>query len=126
VQQYTRALYEKGLTIGMAPSGLLFDAVAPDGRVIDANKRSWGITELIKASLVQIREGNPKAEAVAIKAVDDLFAYYLCAPTLGSYVDQRGPQDEVVVDLAPASSLYHIIVAAVELADHCAGAHAAR
>jgi len=121
VAHYTKALYEKGLEIGMDKSGLLFDAVAPDGRVIDPKKRCWGITELIKASLVQMRAGNPKAEAVAIKGVDDLFTYYLCASTPGSYVDQRGAQDEVVVDVAPASTLYHLIVLAVELIDHCEG-----
>jgi mannose-6-phosphate isomerase len=123
VAHYTKALYEKGLAIGMATSGLLFDAVAPDGRVIDSKKRCWGITELIKASLVQIRAGNPKAEAIAIKGVDDLFDYYLCASTPGSYVDQRGAEDEVVVDVAPASTLYHLIVAAVELIDHCEGVY---
>lgn len=123
VAHYTKALYEKGLQIGMAASGLLFDAVAPDGRVIDPKKRCWGITELIKASLVQIRAGNPNAEAIAIKGVDDLFTYYLCASTLGSYVDQRGANDEVVVDVAPASTLYHLIVAAVELIDHCKGVY---
>jgi mannose-6-phosphate isomerase len=119
VTQYTRVLYEKALALGMDKSGLLFDAVAPDGRIIDAKKRCWGITELIKASLVQIRDGDARAEAVAIKAVDDLFTYYLCADTPGSYVDQRGAHDEVVVDFAPASTLYHLIVAAVELIDHC-------
>lgn len=123
VAHYTKALYEKGLQIGMAASGLLFDAVAPDGRVIDPKKRCWGITELIKASLVQIRAGNPNAEAIAIKGVDDLFTYYLCASTPGSYVDQRGANDEVVVDVAPASTLYHLIVAAVELIDHCKGVY---
>lgn len=123
VSQYTQVLFEKGIAIGMDKSGLLFDAVAPDGRVIDRNKRCWGITELIKASLVQIREGNPAAEAIAIKAVNDLFDYYLCASTPGSYVDQRGAEDEVVVDVAPASTLYHLIVAAVELIDHCEGVY---
>lgn len=123
VARYTSALYERGLQIGMASSGLLFDAVAPDGRVIDAKKRCWGITELIKASLVQIRAGHPGAEAVAIKAVDDLFTYYLCATTPGAYIDQRGANDEVVVDFAPASSLYHLIVATMELVDHCKGVY---
>lgn len=118
VAKYTNILYTRALDIGQAPSGLLYDAVAPDGTVIDARKRCWGITELIKASLVQIREGNPVAEAVAVKAVDDLFTYYLCTETAGSYVDQRGPNDEVVVDTAPASSLYHLMVAALELVDH--------
>ncbi len=118
VAHYTKALYTRGLEIGMDKSGLLFDAVSYTGEVIDRNKRCWGITELIKASLVQIREGNPNAEAIAVKGVDDLFTYYLCASTPGSYVDQRGANDEVVVDVAPASTLYHLIVAAMELLDH--------
>jgi mannose/cellobiose epimerase-like protein (N-acyl-D-glucosamine 2-epimerase family) len=118
VAKYTKALYQRGLEIGIDKSGLLFDAVSYTGEVIDRNKRCWGITELIKASLVQIREGNTDAEAIAIKGVDDLFKYYLCASTPGSYVDQRGANDEVVVDVAPASTLYHLIVAAMELLDH--------
>ncbi len=118
VALYTKALYARGLEIGMDKSGLLFDAVSYTGDVIDRNKRCWGITELIKASLVQIRDGNPNAEAIAVKGVDDLFTYYLCASTPGSYVDQRGANDEVVVDVAPASTLYHLIVAAMELLDH--------
>lgn len=119
VKKYTDCLYARGLELGMAPSGLLYDAVAADGRVLDTGKRCWGMTELIKASLVQIRAGHPTAEAVAIKGVDDLFTYYLCASTPGSYVDRRGAKDEVISDIAPASSLYHLIVAAVELVDHC-------
>lgn len=121
VQKYLDALYERGLAIGQAPSGLLYDIVAENGDVVDTGKRCWGITELIKASLVQIRSGHPQAEAIAIKAVDDLFTYYLSASTAGSYVDRRGAGDEVIVDLAPASTLYHLIVAAVELLDHCQG-----
>lgn len=118
VSAYTKALYENALARGMAPSGLLYDAIYSDGRVMDPNKRCWGITELIKASLVQIRAGNNEAEAVAIKAIDDLFTYYLCSPTAGSYVDQRGANDEITVDVAPASTLYHLVVAATELLDH--------
>jgi mannose/cellobiose epimerase-like protein (N-acyl-D-glucosamine 2-epimerase family) len=118
VAHYTRVLYERGLELGMDKSGLLFDSMSYKGDFIERTKRCWGQTELIKASLVQIREGNPAAEAIAIKGVDDLFKYYLCTSTPGSYVDQRGANDEVVVDVAPASTLYHLIVAAMELLDH--------
>lgn len=116
--QYTDVLYARGLALGLSASGLLFSAVTADGRMLDNNKRCWGMTEFIKASLVQIRAGNQKAEAHTIKAVNDLFSYFLCASTPGSYIDQRGAEDEVVVDFAPASTLYHLIVAAMELADH--------
>jgi hypothetical protein len=50
--------------------------------------------------------------------VNNLVDYYLCASTPGSYIDQRGTQNEVLVDFAPASTLYHLIVAATELVDH--------
>lgn len=119
VKHYTDALYNKALEIGVAPSGLLYDSVAADGRVLEQTKRCWGLTEFIKASLVQIRAGDTAATARAVKGVDDLFTYYLCAATPGAYVDQRGANDEVVVDVAPASTLYHLIVAAMELLDHC-------
>lgn len=120
VKHYADALYQSAISKGLATSGLPYDAITPQGDIIDGNKRCWGITELIKASLVQARYGHPDAESIAVRAVDDLFTYYLCASTPGSYVDQRGINDEIVVDNAPASSLYHIIVAAIELQDHFA------
>jgi len=120
VTKYADALYNNGMAKGISTSGLVYDAITPNGEIMDGNKRCWGITELIKASLVQIRYGHRDAETVACEAVDDLFKYYLCASTPGSYVDQRGINDEIVVDTAPASSLYHIIVAAMELQDHFA------
>lgn len=120
MSHYTNVLYTRALTLGLADSGLLFSAVTADGRILDNNKRCWGMTEFIKASLVQMRAGNPDAEAHTIKAVNDLFSYFLCASTPGSYIDQRGAEDEVVVDFAPASTLYHIIVAAMELTDYAA------
>lgn len=119
VKHYTDALYSKALAIGVDKSGLLFDSVTADGKVLEHTKRCWGLTEFIKASLVQIRAGDTAATARAVKGVDDLFTYYLCASTPGAYVDQRGADNEVVVDVAPASTLYHLIVAAVELIDHC-------
>src|SRR5690606_10490074 len=75
VKRYTDALYNKALEIGVDKSGLLFDAVTADGRVLDHNKRCWGLTEFIKANLVQIRAGDPKATERAVKGVDDLFTY---------------------------------------------------
>lgn len=119
VKKYTHALYNKAFEIGVDKQGLLYDAVAPDGRIIDANKRCWGLTEYIKASLVQVRAGDINAPERVLQGVDNLFKYYLCATTPGSFVDQRGAQNELLVDFAPASTLYHIIVAATELIDHC-------
>jgi mannose-6-phosphate isomerase len=118
VDRYTEALYRRGLAIGQAPSGLVWDEVTIDGTLLKPTKRCWGLTELIKASLVRARAGDPEAEPRAVKAIDDLFHYYLCAPTPGAYIDQRGEQDEVVVDKAPASTLYHLLVLTAEVVDY--------
>lgn len=118
VAVYTEALYRKGLEIGLVPSGLVLDEVLPDGTPLKHTRRSWGLTELIKGSLVRAREGDPEAEARAVKAIDDLFTYYLTAATPGAHVDQRGAEDEVSMDKAPASTLYHLVVLAAEVVDY--------
>lgn len=115
---YTEALYRRALELGESESGLLWDEVTLDGTPLKHTKRLWGLTELIKASLVRAREGDPQAEARAVKGLNDLFDWYLCAPTPGAYVDQRGERDEVVLDKAPASTLYHLVVLAAEVADY--------
>ncbi|WP_339900358.1 AGE family epimerase/isomerase [uncultured Gilvimarinus sp.] len=120
VSRYTGVLYRRALELGLkADSGLLFDSVTPQGEVLQHTKRCWGLTELIKASLVMAREGEPGAEARAAEAVNTLFSYYLCGTTPGSYVDQRGQDDEIVAAEAPASTLYHLIVLAQELMRYC-------
>lgn len=118
VEAYTEALYSQGLEIGQTPSGLVLDEVLPDGTPLKPTKRCWGLTELIKASLVRARTGDPAAETEAVRAIDNLFRYYLCARTPGAYVDQRGASDEVVLDKAPASTLYHLVVLVAEVADY--------
>jgi len=120
VKRYTGVLYRRALEIGLtADSGLLYDSVTPEGKILQHTKRCWGLTELIKASLVMAREGEPGAEARAADAVESLFRYYLCGTTPGSYVDQRGKNDEVTVAEAPASTLYHLLVLAQELIRYC-------
>lgn len=120
VLQYTRSLYEKALSMGYKEdSGLVYDAVNITGEIIDAKKRSWGLTEFIKASLVIAKQGDEKAEAAAVVGVKTLFDYYLCAEIPGSYIDRRGANDEIVEAHAPASTLYHFIVVAMELMNYC-------
>ncbi|HEV8077524.1 MAG TPA: AGE family epimerase/isomerase, partial [Marinobacter sp.] len=120
VRQYTGALYRKALAIGViAETGLVYDVVDIAGEVVEPTKRCWGLTEMIKASLVMAREGEPGAEERAAAGVDTLFSYYLNAQVVGSYVDRLGADDAVIEANAPASSLYHLLVLAQELMRYC-------
>ncbi|RYZ96896.1 MAG: mannose-6-phosphate isomerase [Moraxellaceae bacterium] len=111
---YANALWHKALAIGLDAEGLVYDQVTADGRVTEATKRLWPMTELIKAGVSQARAGVAGAEAVAAKALADLKRYYLNTPVPGVYLDKLGAANEVVDDGAPASTLYHLIGAAIE------------
>jgi mannose/cellobiose epimerase-like protein (N-acyl-D-glucosamine 2-epimerase family) len=118
VEEYTHLLYQRAIALGMDQSGLLYDAVSADGKIINHTKRCWPMTELIKASLVQLRAGDASAGVQAVNAVNHLFSYFLCTPTKGAYIDQRDEQNLICNKYAPASTLYHIMIATTELVDH--------
>lgn len=121
VSHFADALFAKAVEIGISPEcGLLFDEVKADGSVIKATKRCWPMTEYIKAGIAQARAGRPEGAEHAATAIDRLFRYYICneqAP--GLYIDRRGTNDEIIDEVTPASTLYHLIVAAAEASAYC-------
>lgn len=125
-QQYTdqplspiiEGLFATGCRIGVSPSGLLYDVILANGEVLSENKRCWGITEYIKACVVMARKGHQEAEVRLIEAVDNLFSYYLTTNVTGTYVEHRGPNNEDLTEYVPATTLYHITMAAVVLDEY--------
>jgi mannose/cellobiose epimerase-like protein (N-acyl-D-glucosamine 2-epimerase family) len=121
VAHFADALYSKVLSSGIhSGSGLLLDEIAPDGRVLAGTKRCWPQTEYIKACIAQARAGRPGCEAHAADAIDRLFRYYLDDVRIpGLYLDRRGVDDEILDTPVPASTLYHLVVAAAEASAYC-------
>lgn len=123
VERYTKTLYQRALQWGTdRDSGLLYDAVSCQGKVLKASKRCWPITELIKASLCQARAGDYAAEEHAARGIKLLFEYYFNDKIPGLYIDQLDADNRVVNNLAPASTLYHLMVATTEAVDYSAAA----
>ncbi len=117
--EYANNLFAKALAIGLDAEGLVYDAVDAQGKVLVHSKRLWPMTELIKAAVAQAAAGVPDAEAVAERAIENLFSYYLDPAKPGRYIDKRGAQNEIADDSAPASTLYHLMVAATEVKRYC-------
>jgi mannose-6-phosphate isomerase len=119
VSEYADAMYDKVLRIGICPeSGLPYDAVTAGGEIIRPSKRCWPMIEYIKGSIAQARQGNQQAIEHAASAIEGLMKYYIePAATAGAYIDQRAADNGILVDVAPASTLYHLIVAAAEASD---------
>lgn len=87
--------------------GLVFDAVARDGRPISDAKRLWPQTEALKAHIAAGETARAEATCAA------LFDHYLCrGPGLWREHLSRARTD--IVDRVPASSLYHLFVALTE------------
>ncbi|MBU2885638.1 AGE family epimerase/isomerase [Gilvimarinus agarilyticus] len=115
VDHIVQPLFNKGLEIGLAPNGLVYDEVNCFGKIHQATMRSWGLTELIKAALVMHTRGDPNANAVMNSALHRLFSSYLQAEFPGGYIDQRDENNNVLSDRCPASTLYHYCALANEL-----------
>ena len=119
VDAYANSLFDVSVSIGLNDAGLVYDGVSPEGEVLQATKRSWPLIELVKAAVVQARVGVAGAEALAGRSLQLLLERYIGqASRAGLYVDQLDESDEVCSGVAPASTLYHLIVAAEEVANY--------
>jgi len=97
-------------------TGLTVDQVDDAGRLLAGSHRLWPQTEAIKAALAE-REflGTLTAPRIA-RIVSVLFKRFLDpGPVPGTWIDHYDPEWRPVVDKVPASSLYHLTVAFLDL-----------
>lgn len=125
IRKYERLFGQKASPLGTHLLGAALRAAEPDyGFLIDeidslqqvrkASRRMWPQTELIKAWLAQAEIGVERADEAAEKLIDNLMATYLSGPFAGGYYDSYNGVGEISIDTVPASTLYHIFVAAAE------------
>jgi mannose/cellobiose epimerase-like protein (N-acyl-D-glucosamine 2-epimerase family) len=116
LRHWREALYAFVDKFGRAPaSGLLYDEVAPDGRVLKPTMRCWPQTEALKASLVRHEEGDAAARAEVLRACEALFSRYLALAPSGLWQDQFDASGRALARDVPASTLYHLFLGFAEL-----------
>jgi mannose-6-phosphate isomerase len=109
------ALYRVAFEHGLDQSGRAIDECDRQGRQVRRSRRAWPQTELIKGHLTQARQGVPgKAEAAAQLTLDFLGSY-LATDIPGLWMDQFDADGRRMTDAAPASTLYHVVVAFREM-----------
>jgi N-acylglucosamine 2-epimerase/mannose-6-phosphate isomerase len=97
-------------------TGLTVDQVGRDGRLIAASHRLWPQTEALKAVLAAgefLNEAAPERVAGIVDAIFDRFLNV--GPIPGTWIDHYCPDWSLRVDKIPATSLYHITLAFLEL-----------
>ena len=111
------ALFSSAVRLGRDGSGFLVDEADATGRPLVDRRRLWAQTEYLKALIVQGSAGRDAGlleEADAL--VQRLFATYLASVPRGGWLDQFTLDGRPSATAIPASTFYHLFVAAVEIA----------
>ena len=109
------ALYGYALRHGLDAQGFAIDECDRRGRQVRTSRRAWPQTELIKAYLNRAR-GVDAAEAEAAGRLTlNFLSTYLATEVRGLWMDQFDADGRGMAEAAPASTLYHVVVAFREL-----------
>jgi len=109
-----RALKAFGDRHGFDADGFVIDALLDDGRVHKASRRCWPHTEAIKAEAAAAETGDSEAPPRAARTIDRLMAVFVGRPVAGGWIDHVDAKGAPIVDFMPASTLYHVFLAAAE------------
>jgi mannose/cellobiose epimerase-like protein (N-acyl-D-glucosamine 2-epimerase family) len=109
-----RALKAFGDRHGFDARGFVVDELLDDGRVHKPSRRCWPHTEAIKAEVAAAEIGDSEAAPRAAQTIDRLLAVFLGRPVAGGWIDHIDATGAPIVDAMPASTLYHVFLAAAE------------
>ena len=110
-----QTLYDHALRYGLAADGLIVDEVDSVGKhVVRRSSRVWPHTEAIKAAATRHRAADGAATAFASDMAAALMETFLDRPFAGGWIDHVAEDRAPLVDYVPASSLYHLYLAATE------------
>lgn len=101
---------------GLAADGLVFDEVATDLEVLKRSHRIWPHAEGAKSAVARRFAGDGAAASFAAAMIDALQGRFLDRPFAGGWIDHISAEGAPLVDHAPASTLYHLFLAAAETA----------
>ena len=109
-----QALKAFGDRHGFDAEGFVVDELLDDGRVHKPSRRSWPHTEATKAEVAAAETGDAQAAARAARTIDRLLKVFLGRPVKGGWIDHVDANGAPLVDFMPASTLYHVFLAAAE------------
>lgn len=108
------ALYTHARRYGHGEDGRIFDEVTINGEPKAPSHRLWPHTEAIKAAATMGRDGRSDSRGFSDAMAGVLLDTFVDRPFTGGWIDHVEPDLAPRVDYVPASSLYHLFLAATE------------
>jgi mannose/cellobiose epimerase-like protein (N-acyl-D-glucosamine 2-epimerase family) len=96
-------------------SHAVYNAVRDDGEPIDRGSRTWPNNERLKAAVALYELDGTDPSRVFAETNGLLFDRYLSGPVEGCWIDAFDENGKAVVDIVPASTLYHVFLAFAEV-----------
>ena len=111
-----RGLIDFAETYGLdRVSGSVINAVNVAGLPLDAGCRVWPNTERIQAAVAAFEVFGDDPRPIFDAAVPVIFRLFLDPAPRGTWIDRRTQDGTIAVASIPASTLYHIMIAAAEM-----------
>jgi mannose/cellobiose epimerase-like protein (N-acyl-D-glucosamine 2-epimerase family) len=114
-EPYANALYRHADLYGYDGDGLVVDELLSGGQPHKRSRRTWPITEAIKANLSEVVLRRMDAIDKVIALTDRLHDRFLTRDPPGGWIDRLDENGRAATDFMPASTLYHILCALDEL-----------
>ena len=115
VQPYVDALYAHADAHGYDRDGLIVDEVLIDGSHRTRSRRTWPITEALKANVTEALRGRENAEHKSALLAAILSRYFITPDRGGGWIDRLDENGNPATDFMPASTFYHVMCAIDEL-----------
>lgn len=107
------ALWAKACRYGFDPKGGIYNQIdAISGKVLDAEKRIWPITEYMKA-LCTFKASAASTQTELNKALDFIFSHYL--KNDGAWHEYLDPENKPKPHPLPGTTSYHLFLSLVEV-----------
>ena len=116
VESSCTALYAHADRFGWDAQGYIVDEVDCAGPVLKSHRRSWPHTEGLKANVVEGERGRVECDQKAVRCLSRLIETFIGRPIRGGWIDHVDAAGAPIVNIMPASTLYHLFGAAAEAA----------
>jgi mannose/cellobiose epimerase-like protein (N-acyl-D-glucosamine 2-epimerase family) len=115
VDAFADSLYRHADLHGHDREGLVVDELLANGEPRTRSRRTWPVTEAIKANVAEAEVGRPGAAAKALLLTGLLHRHFLNDRYGGGWMDRLDEAGRPATDFMPASTFYHVICAIDEL-----------